>query len=799
MITCKKCNTQLEEGVRFCYNCGNEVTETKCCKQCGKPIKDNDIFCQHCGTPIVDQESEPVQAFGAVPISEPIPIVTPTSFPNPIPTPIPTPVFEPSPTSGPIPIPAPGPIPAAYPIPRPGAAPVPVPPPYPTQMNPTDVNKAKKPGIKLPYILIAAAALVAVVLLAVLVPKVIANFRSNPQGLVYLKDDEINYTSLSKIDPKVISDSLYEDGDIEAGDAYQLTNYITFSDDGKIMFYPDKVSDSDEGLTIYYRNITSKKSEGEKIDSDIMSYETNKEGSKIYYIKGFDRNLYLSNLTDKDKIDSDVSAFYLDDTGNKILYINLEGTIYSKDGKNEKEKIDSNASIEYVSDDLETIYYIKDGSLYMKSGDKEKDKIASDVSDVVKIYETGEVYYLQSEDAEMKLSDFVNDDLKESDATMVAPVEPTYPDYYAYQPDTQYPVEPYYYEYSDYWGYTDWDAYDAAYNDYLAAVDEYNQQWEDAYNEAINTYNNEYTAYQDAYNEYLTKQDRDYLRETFADETISVTNYSLFYYDTKETKLLTDSYNTYLDYSIDKPVLVYENNNKAEYTRINMSEVNSYDDVYNLASKATSSTTEVQVAVNSNTSVLKEDNSSVYVVNDSGNTLYFLNNYDEEKGCGDLSEAKINGTKVEDPSKYESDVYSFQLIGSKDTLVYYKDVKDTSGDLYFNKKLVDSDAYTYSVNEVSGTNSFTYYVDFDYDDSVGTLKIYNGKDSTEIGDDVHSYYTLDDKKIVYLTNFSNNKQEGDAYLYKGSNKKELIDQDVTALVPIYSSKYRGSINYGFDY
>jgi hypothetical protein len=381
---------------------------------------------------------------------------------------------------------------------------------------------------------------------------------------------------------------------------------------------------------------------------------------------------------------------------------------------------------------------------------------------------------------------------------MVEPTEPEYPDYNDCLPSTPAPVAPDYNAYTDYWGYTDWDAYDAAYNEYSAQVDTYNQEWSDLYDDALEAYNQAYTEFETAYTEYSKKLDRDSIRESIEGQTITTTEYTLYYYDTKDSKVVTDSYASFLDYSSEKPIIVYENYNKGEYTRVNMSDVTTYDDIYNLASSATIyDASEAYIAVNSETSKIDQENASSFRLKSSGEALYYLDNFNEENGYGDLYEMKINGTKPGVPEKYESKVYRYQLLG-EDKLLYYKSVKDNSGDLYLNKELIDSDVYLNSILTMDASDSIVYYVDYDEEDQKGTLTIYKGKDAVTIGEDVHSYSAYDDKKIVYLTDYNIDKYTGDAYLYKGSGKKVKIDDDVTALIPTYNGIYRGYIDYGYD-
>ena len=92
--------------------------------------------------------------------------------------------------------------------------------------------------------------------------------------------------------------------------------------------------------------------------------------------------------------------------------------------------------------------------------------------------------------------------------------------------------------------------------------------------------------------------------------------------------------------------------------------------------------------------------------------------------------------------------------------------------------LFRSDVHTYSVRcEENG--HIIYYTD--REDDIGTLKLYDGKETKKIADDTRSALYFDDRKIAVLVDFSSKHNRGDLKLYNG---KELIkiDTDVSRII-----------------
>lgn len=56
MVVCQSCGSEVDEGAKFCKNCGSEViieenlNETKFCSNCGFEMPQSTNFCPECGT-----------------------------------------------------------------------------------------------------------------------------------------------------------------------------------------------------------------------------------------------------------------------------------------------------------------------------------------------------------------------------------------------------------------------------------------------------------------------------------------------------------------------------------------------------------------------------------------------------------------------------------------------------------------------------------------------------------------------------------------------------------------------------
>jgi len=70
------------------------------------------------------------------------------------------------------------------------------------------------------------------------------------------------------------------------------------------------------------------------------------------------------------------------------------------------------------------------------------------------------------------------------------------------------------------------------------------------------------------------------------------------------------------------------------------------------------------------------------------------------------------------------------------------------------------------------------------------LKIYDGKETTKIAEDVNTFTVAPDGQILYLYDYSINYSKGELYeWYKGKTRK--IDDDVACIIPVIDDDYKG--------
>lgn len=610
-----------------------------------------------------------------------------------------------------------------------------------------------------------AAVAVAAVLVLVLLFSLIFGGNSQKGYAFYVKDGEMFVAEAKKkSDPWQLTERLAEDGDADdlASSGYQYGRFTTVTKDGKYVFFPDKISDGDSGFNLYYKEVNKPKSEAVKVDSDVRSYKISSSANLITYVKGDDKKLYQCKIgkDSAEKIASDVQTYSVSKDGKRICYFNSEESVYLIDGKKEKEKIASDiTNIAYINDDLSVLYYIKDEALYKQVIGKDKEKIASDIKFVINVYESGEVYYVKNADSDASLMDFVDDDMKAKDDAITEPKYPTYPD------------APKYPSYADYGNY---DAYSAAYDEYKKEYDKWQDQCDKMREE-----------YSQARSAYYEKQTRDRLRENIKARSFEYTSYTLCYYNGNEEIVITDSAagSMRLSYTTasDKAVISYEAYSLDSFEKVKLSEITTASEVETAVKEVFNSSKERYIAIKETPTLIEQEKEIVSVrMNSEGTVVFYVDNTDDDDH-GDLYCVTLKN-KVGTPEIYDTDVYSgiCYFTGEND-ITYFKNYKESSGDMFINKNEVDADVYIYSIENYSDMGKTFYMTDWDSSKSYGTLRVYNGKKAETVADEANDFYVLPDETVLYMTEFSTKYYKGELNVWN-NGKTRKIDDDVSCIV-----------------
>ncbi len=689
MITCPNCNKQLVDGTKFCTGCGTrleavasvvaepvaaELAKTVC-PSCGKQLLESAKFCTGCGAKL-----EAIAKAEA-------PIVEPTVAESPA----------------------------------------------------VDTPKKKKSNVLVPVLICCIGAMV--VAIAIVLAFVLFGGKSakNNYGL-YIKDDELFFSN-AKNSSWQLTDNLFEavdvDGDEIAESSYVFSKAVHMSENGKYLFFPDRIEEDDEGFNLYFKKV-SQKADAKKIDSDIVQYVVNKKGNLVTYVK--DGNIYQYNISKdlKDKLAKNIKFYTVSEDGKKLFYISEDG-LYFKNGNKAEQKLSNDITrIEGVTKDYKAVYYIKGDNLYKHVVGKDRVKIASNVDNVLKIYDSGELYYTKSASNELSLWDFIIDDMKAIDDAMAELVKPEYP------------------EYSNY------DSID----DYFVAVEEYNVAFRE---------------YLDSMNAYYEKEARDDLRDRLKNEIVSKVGNSLCYYDGKNETVLTDKFSsTTVDVAQDKAVIAYSEVKESEFEKVMLSEIDSIYDVKDKVLEALGVEGENYVAVKGNAQGFNNDKVTSIIVNNEGTAIYYFENLDKDNNSADLYTAPVKKNGLGKAKLYDSEVYIYSLSVYGDKVIYYKDYQNNLGDLYMNKKKVDFDVVIARYFEKA--DKLIYITDLDNKENTYTLKVYHKGKGQTVYEEVSNFTLTNDGKILYVL-------DNHALFVWNNGKTKQCDDDIDCLISTYTEDY----------
>jgi len=346
----------VDENSKYCLHCGSKIQKVSYCTACGTEASDNFKYCSKCGNPIKEE----------LPFAEHA-MATDTHSPP----------FKKTKSS----------------------------------------KKTRKP--------IIIGSIIAAVLIIAATTLIMLNLTSGGQiraHLMYLKDNEIYFTLISQLEPFQLSDNLIDSSNTHRAIDYPFHISVITGDQGRYMFFPSRI-DSRGFATYYYKEVSGNngKDIGERdpvrvdTDVDIFSVQLSQDGSKLFYLKGAERRLFVFDTKDNssERIDSGVYQFYINDAGTYVLYGKDDDTIREIDLiSGDNGRVDSDAYIQHVIDDASIFFYIKDESLFKKERGQDRERISSNISWSVSIIDSSNIFYVKSDEVMLNAMDYVNDDMQ---------------------------------------------------------------------------------------------------------------------------------------------------------------------------------------------------------------------------------------------------------------------------------------------------------------------------------------------------------------------------------------------------
>ena len=415
--------------------------------------------------------------------------------------------------------------------------------------------------------------------------------------------------------------------------------------------------------------------------------------------------------------------------GSKIIY-NTRNGLYLRSGPGQTEKLSNDyCSQVYTPDDaLSTIYYVdEDDTLFCNKTGKAEDsfKIASGVDTLYGLTENG-VYYT-TDSKTVTMYDYVNQDLLSVDPDSLE--RPEYPFSFEYDTDAEY----------------------------RAAMEQYKADME---------------VYEHAND--LRELQKDLAREQYTLVTLN-------YFNGSSASVVAEDVihgsvdlatNRAIDQSHTAAVLAYaacpDPEKAAALTAddleaiIESSDSSASSEIYN---KIRSSA----VAVNGTAYAL---DLNVWTINPSedGQTVYITTKNPDNSDI-DLYQAGISGNSLQTPTQIASDISYWKIIGNN--VVFWQDSA-----VFVNGVRIDDDVHSHVAFQDDG--SFVYLVG-EEDDNSYQLKSYKDGEITTIADDVFDFGFTTGGDLLYLRDYNLNRCVGTLYLYNGKDSTKL-DDDVAAII-----------------
>ena len=483
------------------------------------------------------------------------------------------------------------------------------------------------------------------------------------------------------------------------------------------------------------------------------------DGKRIFYPDKFEGyiggsfSLYYRNVNkpkqDPVKVASDVTDYRINEDGSIVIFENNDGDLYRYNvRKDEKEKISKDIRSYRTSEDLDEILLLTyDGDLYRQSGSREKVKLESDVTGLVDVSEDLKTVLFMKDDALYRKTGSKEKEKIDSDVEETVRVSEDLKTVLYIKDDALYRKT----------GSKEKEKVDADIEEIVRISEDLKTVVyikDDALYLREGTRDKKKVA-DDVTEVRVVYEDN---RIYFCKESeISPQYRALYFFDGKKSTLVIDGVTslTCSHWSAKNSVAaatVYDEDEGEEYGYI---------------------------IVGKNATKVADDILQYASIDPDGKNVYYLAEYDYSTGSGDLYQVKI-GSKAGKPTLYDRDVSNMISIMEDGKVAYYKDVLGEAGELYIDKKRVDSDVSLHAIMDSEGR--FTYFTD--WSNGSGTLKQYNKGKVTKIADEVSTYFELKNGDILYLRDYDISAFTGDLYRFH-SGKSTKIDEEVIAIIPVY--------------
>ncbi len=576
-----------------------------------------------------------------------------------------------------------------------------------------------------------------------------------PRYAIYVKDGEMYFTGLDKIEPKEITSNAVLGLTSEEYEYHELDSVLTkVSADGKRIIYPDDFVKKDFlEYTIYYREIGEKGlGEPVEIGEDIFVYKAGDDFNDLYFIEQDSDRLSHLSMTDKkrENISKNVFDFMSSNDGKRIIYQMENQRAYFKEVGKDREKLaDDFIYVAHKTDDLSSFYYIVGDRLFKKESGKEKELVLEGFEQILKIFPSGEIYYTSEDTMEFKPSEYIEDDMVESDKELEYVKAPEYPDREHFKSDAEY---------------------EKAYAEY-----ERLSQKERAFS---------------------MRTIRDELRHKMeSKEKITVPNYTLHYFDGKESKVIgenvmpwTVQYAHYPLFESDKASFAFGAFSKPSDNKIKLSDIKSdYYELEGLINYIFAKQTNHYLAIGDTISkpiTLKDDlqmeaMSPSFVFTKKVDKVFFTDETTEDGRAQNLYSIDINGKEFGEPKLYAEGISAYSHSVLEDgSVTYAKYTGEETTDLYRNLEKLIENGYANHYNYRNGKIDFLIVKNEDYDHRKQDVFLYSDDKLYKVGENLGEYLMTQTGDVLYIKDYDKDSKKGDLYLFVKDGEDIKIDEGV---------------------